>query len=356
MDETATTEETEHLLDTTADSQDTAEFSFDDEERYVEMFSEHDGNDAHYENVPPFETEYDEAYADGSLPPPEDSGEHIYHDHEVEDYLARRYAASREKFEIVSITPPPPEDEDIEPGDIEEPAYANINHSGSMAIPGSRVHTLSSAASGTCIPGSGPSLTGLKPHVTGRTSHTALQHDSYMPMNMSNSSVKKRNQTGSRQYVHLHHLPSPVSQDGQPYVINMKSQKSPSSPVSPPRLPRNISPIRRRLNRVMLPFMGKEKLGKSPKRTHIRLSRPMISPIKPTRGFGNACTRGLLHSPVRRKSREQASTFVPYIYNTFNRAKRRDSPKKSRSPVRRISPCKMEIRSGVSYECNHQME
>lgn len=261
-----------------------------------------------YENIPPFEPE--------EVIQAENEAEHIYNEGQVEEYLASKFANSKEMFEpapgpdydFLDIPPSPPPI---------EPIYVNIN----------------------------PSMTGSLNR--SRPSLTKVQSDygSYMAMNMSNSSwsphqyrspiiPKNHRKQHKGSHVSRHDMPSPAGEANIPkdtYVINMTRRLSPKLEKSLSRQ-RHMNPERCRL--LQTNFRD---------RSPIRMKSPYHIVSPQTRLSQRVSPRT---SPKRRASNLPVSPIMLPVWN-------RRSPKKGRSPKRHISPQKTRFKTGVSYECNH---
>ncbi|XP_045187793.2 uncharacterized protein LOC123545532 [Mercenaria mercenaria] len=319
LDTTITSTEGETLLDTTADTTLTFDDDEFDGERYVDMDGasaeplyenvDIDGASAEpfYENVAPFETGLDE--------------EHIYNEGDVEDYLASKFAHSREKFEHIPesefdeippayMAPPPPP----------PPPPPDVNFNRSR-----------------------PSLTKVRSN-----------YGSYMAMNISNSSCASTRHLTSEKVPKSHRKrhkglrvkkrspPSPTFQTSSPkdtYIINMAQGMS-------PYLKRSFSgPSHTDPERIRL--IGTHSFSRSPQRAKC------LHETNPPKIYSSCLYKhGSTQISPRRVSPNKRGTEKSPDMVTLGFGKRR-SPLKRQSPFRRVSPQKTSFKSGVSYECNH---
>ena len=254
----------------------TAETTFNTEDdRYTSLMSEADYT---YENVA--------------------AEEEINKEQDVEDYLAAKFATSRERFESPELEEPI----------YDEPIFDEISD----------------------LDRAGPSLTKVRSN-TGN----------YMSMDKSNSSrpsyMYERNRSNysdryvPHSHVHKHPYPSPEFAGARPkipkYKRSPKRSKTPLvidmahcfSPQKAPSFPRHSSPKRHRYVRH-------------------RRDRP--------------------ESLERQRLLPEHWTVRPMIggIQVISENPKKSPNKKHRSPHRRVSPVKTTFRSGISYKCNHALE
>ena len=299
LDTTIESTEGETLLDTTVDTTISEEAEEFDTERYVDM-------EPLYENIGPLEI--------GA-----NNEEHIYNEGEVEDYLARKFARSKERFEHLS-----------------ESGYENLPPA-YMAPPPPPLHDINYNKSPTSL------------------HKVQSNYGSYMAMNISNSSrtknrdmtsekVPKRHRKHHKVRVKRHTFPSPTFLSSSPkdtFVIDMDHSKYPTRFRSFTGH-KHTDPERRRLLDGSPPNF----LHISPKRDTY-FHGPRSSLIEPHCSYKHSSTN---ISPKKMSpSRREREASPSMLYSMYGK---RRSPQK-KSPNRRISPQKTTFKSGVSYECNH---
>ena len=281
----------------------------------------------------PEESQLDDSFEDGyvnidvsgeatyeNIPPSTDKEEHIYNEGDVEEYLAAKFARSREMFEH---PPPPPEDV--------EPIYENV-----------------------------PLLKEVRSN-----------KGSFMTMNTTTNS-KLRLPTSSSTPVYRHPLPSPIAHDksGEHYIIDLTPGRG------------CVSPLKKRHSSIAHDPYDKTD-GRRKSKDSIRIRHPSrISPSKtlrwnhptietwkvqpqtrtyprsfyygsPTRGMSPPYYGSIQHSLKRSPQRPRddrtvlKASRVPLLFD----GKR--SPKKRRSRSNSVSPERKTFKSGSSFGCHH---
>lgn len=251
-----TATEGDTLLDTTAETtftQDTA-----GEDRYVDMG---DSGEPLYVNVPPYDDE-----------------EHIYNEQDVEDYLAAKYADSRDRFEYDNMELPSPADEQI---------YDEI------------VDYRRSA----------PSLTKVRSH-TGNYMSMDRSNSSRIPEGYGRNGSCFAGDRTAVSYIHKHPYPSPElygARPKTPLVIDMGHYFSSEKPKV---LPRHSSPRRKKRKRRSRSF-GREFSDSSER--HLLL--PDKWRVKPVIGGISVDVENTKHSP--RKGRRSPQRRVSPVKTSF---------------------------------------
>lgn len=276
-----------------------------------------------YENQPPFKI------ADNLMVGKDDehiyneAEEHIYNEAEVEEYLAAKYAQSRQLFESSPETLPEPQPE--------EPIYENIAPIGR----GSQVK-------------SGP----------------------YMTMDFSNSSMQSMQSHPSHfniqrqpsSDIRMHSYPSPVG-NRRPIVIDLSTDFLPNSlprrsDIHRPSYemrPSDHGPLDRSSNSLEQSRSSTMPVHQStPKRTPVYQGpvnhnispekQRLLGPFRAPPSAASSVLRNASMSPVKNRSSRKSPS-----------KDRGDglSPRKNRSPVRYVSPERTTFRFGTSYGCNH---
>lgn len=239
--------------------------------------------------------------------------EHIYNNDDVEEYLATKFAKSREKIAHFAE----PDYEEVQSaGGEDEPIYQNINQSRNM-----------------------PNLTRINSN-----------YGSYMTMNLSNSSSPRKIMGREHFYrrqsripasstpIFRHPSPSPPfmrnKQNGA-YIINMATESSPEVSKSDFKMrnlarSQNACKIHRTTPRQQ--FSKRRSLKMRPRMSKRSYWSPSVSPRK----LQTICDNYSILSP-HSLGKRQLST-------------------KRKSPKRFISPQRTTFRPGVSYDCNHALD
>ncbi|KAL4237727.1 outer segment membrane [Mactra antiquata] len=288
--------EHESLLDSTGDTPDEDEFNDITDERYVEM----DGaveNQPSYENIRPAENG-------------DDDEEHIYNEGDVEEYLAMRYANSREKFEPITETeyeepeiPPPPM--------YEEPVYENINQSRNI-----------------------PSLTRVDSN-----------YGSYMSMSPTNPSSpgkimrqghflrRQPNRVRSSPILHRY-SPSPQqvrSKHNGTFVINMAANS--------PKMSKSLHDVRNFTQSL------------KPCSIHRATPRPKCSSTRPPQSVLRKYSSPTI-SPRKLQIIHDNHSLVNLSSRTSDK---RPSSSRRSSPKRPMSSPRTTFKQGISNNCNHAL-
>ncbi|XP_052269349.1 peripherin-2-like isoform X2 [Dreissena polymorpha] len=285
----------------------------DGAERYVYIDATPE-TEVSYENEPPFKIASNLIMADDD--------EHIYNEGEVEEYLAARYAQSRQLFDSSpELLPEPPP---------EEPIYENIAS-------------------------------------VGKDDSAQVKSGTYMPMNISNSSMQElqthpshlkfRRQPSSD--IRMHSYPSPVGESG-PIVIDLSTDFSPNIFSRHSGMHRSSNKMRPLGHGPVDRSRSLEKSRSS--QVLIHHSTPKGTPVYqgPVNRHISSEKQRLLGPPSASSSVYRDASGSPSKKRSSRRSPSKDrgdglSPRKRRSPLRYVSPEKTTFRFGTSYDCNHAL-
>lgn len=260
-------------------------------------------------------------------------------EHDVENYLAAKFASSRDKFESPTLVGSPsllessdlPESKDFvdsrdlagspDADNLDQTVYdeiSEVHSNGSVGNVRSRRSLKKIPIQGEEYERLGPSLTKVRSN-TGSYMTMDRSNSSRLPISFERNRSNFTNPNEPRHFVHKHPFPSPEYGGARPKTPLVIDMAHCFSPERAPIYPRHSSPKRRR------PRRHRREHAESHERQRLLPEQWRVRPV-----IGGI----------------QVSTENP----------KRSPDKKHRSPQRRVSPIKTSFKSGISYNCNHALE